>query len=450
MKTIQLSKGYDLRLVGKPSLELKETAHPTHLALSPSRIPFVKPRLTVAKGERVAVGSTLLEDKRNSDIRFLAPGGGVVTDILFGPRRAVQEIVIKLDPQEEAVRFQRYREEDIAKMSREDLVQAIMAGGLWPLIKALPFRDYAKPDVVPPALFIGLKNLEPFHPEPQVYLSGSEDLFRFGVSIFNKLAQDRVYIHLHEAHMPSDSPITGMINLTYTGSYPAHDAGVLVYRMKSSAGENHAWYVNGQDVLTIARLLRDGRYPTECIVSAGGPGTDRPGHYRTRIGAPLSAITADNAGDGRWRCIQGGVLTGYHAALNTHLEFANTALNLLSEGDHKGELLGLFRPGYRKPTFSRAFLSVLHHDNLEMDCNMHGGERACIACGYCARVCPVDILPQFTYKAILAGAVEESLEHGLLDCVECALCAYVCPSKIDLLESIKGAKAAFYKEQAHP
>lgn len=450
MKTIRLKKGHDLRLVGKPAPELKETIRPNQLSLSPSHVPFVKPRLTISIGDQVALGSVLMVDKRNSNIRFLAPGGGVVTDIIFGPRRVLQEIVIKLEDQEKAVIFERYREEDLVKMARNDLVQAIIDGGLWPLVKELPFRDYARPDFVPPALFIGLKNLEPFHPEPQVYLSGNEDLFRFGVSVFNKLAQGRVHIHLHKSYIRSVSSLNGLVNLTYTGSYPAHDAGVLAYRMKSSPEDNHAWYVDGQDVIAVARLLRDGRYPTECIVSLGGPGTGRPRHYRTRVGAPLSVVTKKIAGDDRWRCIQGGILTGYAATSNAHLEFANTALNLLSEGNRISELLGLFRPGYHKPTFSRAFLSALNRDDLEMDCNMHGGERACIACGYCALVCPVDILPQFTYKAILAGEVEESLEHGLLDCVECALCAYVCPSKIDLLESLKSAKAAFYKEQAHP
>jgi Na+-transporting NADH:ubiquinone oxidoreductase subunit A len=132
----------------------------------------------------------------------------------------------------------------------------------------------------------------------------------------------------------------------------------------------------------------------------------------------------------------------------SHLGFAETALNLLPAGDRKGELLGLFNPGYRKPTYSRAFLSALNREELEMNCSMHGGERACIACGYCALVCPVDILPQFTYKAVLAGEVEESLEHGLLDCVECALCSYVCPSKIELFETFKKGKAEFYNERS--
>ena len=66
---------------------------------------------------------------------------------------------------------------------------------------------------------------------------------------------------------------------------------------------------------------------------------------------------------------------------------------------------------------------------------------------HCADICPVDILPQLTYKAVLAEEVEEALEHGLLDCVECGLCTYVCPSKIELTESLKSAKAAYRKER---
>ena len=47
----------------------------------------------------------------------------------------------------------------------------------------------------------------------------------------------------------------------------------------------------------------------------------------------------------------------------------------------------------------------------------------------------------------VAGEVEESIEHGLLDCVECGLCSYVCPSKLELIATLKKAKAEFYKEQ---
>ena len=127
--------------------------------------------------------------------------------------------------------------------------------------------------------------------------------------------------------------------------------------------------------------------------------------------------------------------------------FYETALILLPEGN-TSEFLALFNPGLRKPTFSRNYLSRLNPSALRFDCNRHGGERACIACMHCADVCPVDILPQMTYKAILAEEVEEYLAHGLLDCVECGLCSYVCPAKIELAGTLKAARRAYAREQA--
>jgi Na+-transporting NADH:ubiquinone oxidoreductase subunit A len=451
MKTIRVKKGYRPKVIGLPSAALQKTEPPTHLALVPEHIPFVKLRLKKKKGDRVALGSPLAEDKRNTAIQFLSPGGGRVVDIRFGERRVIQEIIIELDETEETIEFQQFSEKDIEKMSRDEIVQALVDGGLWPLIKELPFRDYARPDFVPPVVFVSLASLEPFHPAPQVYLSGNEALFHFGLSVLNKLAEGRVYVCSHQADRELTSSINNLVNLIYSGNYPAHDPGVLLYHMKSSPEENRAWFINGQDLILIARLLRTGVYPTERIVSLGGSGARQPKHCITRAGAPLSAIAEESTAHKNWRYIQGGILTGHGVLPQSHLGFSELALNLLPAGDRSGELLGLFKPGYRKSTFSRAFLSAINREQLEVDCNMNGGERACIACGYCALICPVDILPQFTYKAVLAGEVEESLEHGLLDCVECALCSYVCPSKIELFETLKNAKAEVYKEkeQAH-
>jgi Na+-transporting NADH:ubiquinone oxidoreductase subunit A len=448
MKNIRVKKGYNLKVVGTPASDLLTGQRPERLALLPEHLPFVKPRLKVANGDNVALGAPLIEDKRYPDIQFLSPGGGRVADIRFGPRRVIQEIIIQLDETEKAVAFEQYSLADIEKMSRAQVVQAIVAGGLWPFIRELPFRDYARPDFRPTALYVSLDSLEPFHPAPRIYLSGNEALFRFGLRVLDKLVEGRVHVCKHRFDNGLAPSLDDLINLTYTGKYPAHDPGVLLYRMKSSPDENRSWFINGPDVVLIARLLRDGVYPTERVVSLGGPGAQEPKHVITRMGAPLSTVAAQQAANDKQRYIQGGIMTGYCASPRTYLGFSETALNLVPRGDHKGELLGLFNPGYRKPSFSRAFLSALNREALEMDCSMHGGERACIACGYCTLVCPVDILPQFTYKAVLAGEVEESLEHGLLDCVECALCSYVCPSKIELFETLKTAKAELYKEQA--
>lgn len=142
----------------------------------------------------------------------------------------------------------------------------------------------------------------------------------------------------------------------------------------------------------------------------------------------------------------GGLLRGYESDRRGFMGHYETALNLVPQAS-EAEFLALFNPGFSKPTYSRSFISRLNPGKLSYNCNLHGGQRACIACLHCSDVCPVDIMPHMTYKAVLTGEVEEFLEHGLLDCVECGLCSYVCPSKIELTRTFIDAKAAYAKEQ---
>ena len=122
MKTIHAKKGYRPKIVGLPSAALQKAESPKHLALVPEHIPFVKLRLKIKKGDRVALGSPLAEDKRDTAIQFLSPGGGRVVDIRFGERRVIQEIIIQLEETEETIEFQQYSEKDIEKMSRDEMV----------------------------------------------------------------------------------------------------------------------------------------------------------------------------------------------------------------------------------------------------------------------------------------------------------------------------------------
>ncbi len=449
MVPVHLKKGYSLQIAGAPSPQLESLNKPTHVAALPERIPFVKPRLKVKVNDRVQVGSVLFEDKRNTEIQFLSPGSGKVVKIGLGPRRVIQEIVIELDEEETFRQFQTFSENDLETAERNELIQTIIQGGLWPLIRMLPFRDWPDPWATPPppGIFVTIGNLEPFHPKPEVFLNGKEERFRYGVKILNRLANEHVFVAVSQDDHVVLSEFGDLITHTYSGDYPAHDAGVLLYHTKSAPIDNRSWYMDAQDLLLLAELLQTGRYPTaRTVVLAGSMATQRQ-HYRTRIGVPLRHLMANRAEEGDIRYIVGGILTGYTSTEDSYLGFFETGLNLLSAGKDR-EALASFQPGFKKPSYSRTFLSVFNRDDFIMNCNVHGGVRACIACNYCPDVCPVNILPQLTYKSILVEEVEESLAHGLLDCVECGLCSYVCPSKIELFDTLKNAKAAYYKEQA--
>jgi Na+-transporting NADH:ubiquinone oxidoreductase subunit A len=445
METLRIQKGLDLNIGGKPAKDIDKIDSPGHVAVLPERIPFIKPRLRVKEGDAVHIGSILFEDKRNPDVKFLSPGGGTVQQIKFGRRRVIQEIVVALDSTETHEEFNKFSLKDLSRIDKNDLVHAILAGGLWCLFKALPFYDMPKPDQTPPAIIVTMDSKEPFQPLSAIYLKDHLPLFDFGLQVLDRLSE-KVYLSAIPESLKLETHLNGRISYRTQGPYPAGDPGVLLYHLKQRPEENRSWAIHAQDLLLIASLLQNGRYPIERMMTIGGSLVDKPRHLSTRLGVRIRRLVAGAAKDQTGaRCIAGGVFHGYTTHLDSFMGLYETSLMLVPEGD-VSEFFGFARPGYSKLSYSKTFLSRFRRSPLEIDCGMHGEERACINCGYCEEVCAVNILPQFALKTVLAGEVEEALAHGLLDCVSCGLCTYVCPSKIDICNRLKQAKAEYYNE----
>jgi len=67
-------------------------------------------------------------------------------------------------------------------------------------------------------------------------------------------------------------------------------------------------------------------------------------------------------------------------------------------------------------------------------------ELACIRCGDCAVVCPVQLLPQQLFWYACADDEKKLRDFGLTDCIECGCCDLVCPSHIPLTADFRIAK----------
>ncbi len=445
MISVTIKKGYDLNIEGKPSSDSEDLPKPEYVAVLPEKIPFIIPRLSAEKGDKVKIGSVLFEDKRHPEVKFLSPGGGEITDMEFGPRRIVKAIVIRLDETESFETFDSISESGLEKIGREELLQILLGRGVWQFIRELPFRDIARHDKIPPAIFVTSDDGEPFQPDPAVYLKGKKELFEFGIRILSKLAKT-VHVVGAVRRPATTEELDGLITHTCKGPYPAGDAGVMIYHTKTASSENRSWYICAQDVLTIAQSLKSGVYSVERVMVLAGSASIERKHIRTRAGVPLEHLVRGRVKTGDVRYVVGGIFRGYTAPKESYMGFYETSLTLLPES-REPQPFGFLSPGFTKPTYFRTFLSALSRSDLAMDCNLHGDVRACINCGSCAQVCPVDILPQFAFKCVLADEVEEFLEQGLLDCAECGLCTYLCPSKIEVCKILRDAKAKYYKEQ---
>ncbi|MCB9494415.1 MAG: 4Fe-4S dicluster domain-containing protein [Desulfobacteraceae bacterium] len=447
MKILRIKKGFN-----HPLSEVKITANfqtnlpePEKIAVLPFVLKGLKPKLNVSENDFVKTGTPLFYHKNNPDIVFVSPGCGKISKIETGAKRIIQKIEIELDETEDFEQLHSVTEGSLRNISREDLVEVLLKNGLWPFFRSLPFDTIPDPQEKPDIILVKLSDNAPFYPLPESWLKYRLKAFNHGVSILKKIsASVAVYA---DKNNHSIGECAASINYLVEGNYPAFDPGVVFYKIKEKSGLK-AWYIDGQSLINIGETLSHGRFFTDKVFIVGSTVSERPYHVKSRIGAPVSSlISSETIFNEKQRFISGDVFRGITTSDDGYTGFYESSLTIVPEGDNK-EFFGFIKPGIKKQSYSRTFLSALFSSSdTNTDCNTHGEKRACINCTYCDQVCPVDILPQFTMKALYGDDIESALAHGLLDCTGCALCSYVCPSKISLSEIFKEAKDNYLKEE---
>ena len=96
-KDIVVKKGLDLRLVGKPSLEIEEAKFSKDFSIYPTDFHGVFPKLLVKQNDLVKSGDALFFDKNSEKVKFVSPVSGKIKEIVRGERRKVLEIKIEAD-----------------------------------------------------------------------------------------------------------------------------------------------------------------------------------------------------------------------------------------------------------------------------------------------------------------------------------------------------------------
>lgn len=72
-------------------------------------------------------------------------------------------------------------------------------------------------------------------------------------------------------------------------------------------------------------------------------------------------------------------------------------------------------------------------------------ETACIRCGKCSDVCPMNLLPKGIVNNVIAQNNEKLAPMGLAACIECGCCSYTCPAHIPLVHYLKLGKQEMRK-----
>ncbi|MDL5048800.1 hypothetical protein QQ054_22565 [Oscillatoria amoena NRMC-F 0135] len=135
------------------------------------------------------------------------------------------------------------------------------------------------------------------------------------------------------------------------------------------------------------------------------------------------------------------MLTGTSIGPEGYIGFFDHLVTVIPEGDYY-EFLGWIKPTINKLSFQRAFglLSFLSpKKEFFADSNTRGEPRAFVQTGVFEKVTPMDILPTYLIKAIIAEDYDEMEALGIYEVIEedLALCEFVDVSKHHVQEILR-------------
>ncbi len=445
MTTIKLKKGLDIPLQGQAAQETMGVSRPDVFAVVPDHFAGITPRLVVHEGDRVKAGTPLFHDKAHEAMNFVSPVSGEVLAINRGDRRKVMSITIKADTQDE---FEAFDTKNIA--DGEQVKQLLLKAGLWMFIKQRPYDVIANPDKQPKAIFISGFDSAPLAPDYAYVLKGQGSALQTAVDALSKIAKVHIGLNARQ-HNVELSSLKNVDFTAFDGPHPAGNVGVQINHVNPVNKGETVWTINIQDLALIGRFLQTGKVDLVKLVALTGPMVIEPKYYRYRYGAPAGQIVRGSVhNEIPLRIVSGNVLSGHQIDLDEVLEPTANQISVISEGSDTHEFMGWIMPRFnifsQNKTVASAFLCG--KKDFEYDARMLGGRRAIIVSGEYDKVLPMDILPEYLLKAMIAGNLDKMEQLGAYEIApeDMALCEYVCTSKMPVQAIVRQALDNMKKE----
>jgi Na+-transporting NADH:ubiquinone oxidoreductase subunit A len=376
-----------------------------------------------------------------------------VTEVNRGEKRVPLSIVIEVAAGQEEP-FRQISQMDVDKSSRDEIVAALMEGGIFAQIRSRPFNHLADPRVIPRSIFVKALESAPFVPSAEMQVEGHEKEFKAGLRALTKLTEGPVHLIFREGSSSSAfTQAEGVDKHTAEGPHPVANSSLHIQEIDPiESPYDLIWTLSALDVVAIGYLLLHGRYYIDRVISIAGPGIlpDKTGFFKLRQGYPISALISGRLPKAPVRLVSGDPLMGVKVEAQGYMKQNATVFCAIPENTER-EFLHFFRLGLHKYTFSRAYLSG-HLDNsdrmYDFTTSLHGEHRPFIDSTLYDKVMPLDVPTMLLVKAVMAEDYELAAKLGLLevDSEDFALPTFVCPSKMEMVDIIRGGLQSFARE----
>ena len=436
-KTASLKKGLNLNLAGGLGDDAPVVAvTPSRIAIVPDDFPGFTPKLDVAEGDCVVAGTPLLHDKSDSRVKLVSPVGGTVEAVVRGARRKIERVVVKTDAASSGTADSFG---SLGSANGEALRTALMESGLWAMMRRRPYDIVPLPSDEPRSIMVTAMDTAPLALSLEKMVAGCETDIKAGVKALKKLTSGTIYIGVGVGSAMPDIEDAEIVEFPHI--HPAGNAGVQIANIEPVNKGEVVWTL---DIVTLARighLISTGSVDWSVSVAVTGSELVTPKIVKTVAGADMAdVIGGDIKEDSRHhRVISGNVLTGVPVGTDGFLRYPYRQVTVIPEGDDADEFMGWASMSPSKMSVSPSFIGRFLRRKFAPDARLNGGRRAMIMSGEYDKVFPMDILPEYLIKAIIAKDIDRMEALGIYEVApeDFALAEYVDPSKLELQKIVR-------------
>lgn len=448
---IKITKGLSINLKGKPSGVVKGAVPSAVYTIFPDDFVGLIPKVAVRQGDKILAGDPVLFDKNHPENKITSPVSGEILEVKRGEKRKLLCVTIKADDQQY---YKDFGVKNVSGMSPETIKLTLAEAGIFAYIKQRPYDIVANPENTPRDIFISAYNTAPLAPDVDFILSGQLEDFQTGIDALAKLTEGKVFLGV-PSQSKTFSQVKNAIITSFEGSHPAGNVGVQINHIKPINKGDLVWTLDPMTVIYIGRLFNKGKVDFTRLVALTGSEVNENAraYYPMLPGASIENLVRENVSKNKHlRYISGNVLTGIKMTADDSLHAHDGQVTVIPEGDETNELFGWIMPRCNDFSVSKtypAFLfNLLGKKEYALDARVKGGKRAMIMSNEWDKVFPMDILPEFLIRAILAFDIDKMENLGIYEVApeDFALCEFVDTSKMELQSIVRKGLDLLYKE----
>jgi Na+-transporting NADH:ubiquinone oxidoreductase subunit A len=446
-----IKKGLDLPITGEPKQVIEDGNKVKSVAILGMDYVGMKPTMLVAEGDKVKLGQALFSDKKNPGCLFTSPGAGIVKAINRGEKRVLQSVVVELQGDEQES-FLTVNATELGNLTAEQVRANLLASGLWTTIRTRPYGKIPDVDSTPRSIFVTAIDTRPLAADPVVVIKARGNDFANGLAVITKLTQGKTYVCKATGADIAVGNSPSVEVAEFSGRHPAGLPSTHIHFIDPVSIDKFVWYVDYQAVIAIGALFTTGQLNVGRVVSLAGPTVKKPRLLKTRVGANLSDLVANELDASvENRVISGSVLYGHQATgWADYLGCYSNQVSALQEGRAR-EFFGWIVPGKDKYSALDVYTSSVDRKKgrkFPLTTDKNGSNRAIVPVGIYETVMPMDILPTPLLKSLVVG---DSDQAQLLGCLELdeedlSVLTFVDPGKHDFAPVLRANLTKIEKE----